>query len=116
MVRGPAELLGARHRRPVLARWPLATGDHLGTDEFAITDQLLSRLLGASESTVRQCLLRLEAAGLVSSRHSRMTILDRPELEAEACECHGVINADLDGAIRRARLRFRSARSRARGE
>jgi hypothetical protein len=99
-----------------LARWLLATGDHLGTDEFAITDQLLSRLLAASESTVRQCLLRLEAAGLANSRHSRMTILDRPGLEAEACECYGVIKADLDGVIRRARLRFRSARWRARGE
>jgi len=96
-----------------LARWLLATGDHLGTDEFAITDQLLGRLLGASEASVRQCSLRLEAAGLISSRHSRMTILDRPGLEAEACECYGVMRADLDGVIRRARLRFRSARSRA---
>jgi hypothetical protein len=99
-----------------LARWLLACGDHLGTDEFAITDQLLSRLLSASEATVRQCSLRLEAAGLINSRHSRMTILDRPGLDAEACECYRVIKTDLDGVIQRARLRFRGARSPAAGE
>lgn len=94
-----------------LARWLLTTGDHLGTDEFAITEQLLSRLLGAGQSTERQCSLRLETARLIHFRHSRMTILDRPGLEAQACECYDVIKTDSDDVIRRARRRFGSARS-----
>ncbi len=99
-----------------LARWLLACGDHLGTDEFAITDQRLSRLLGASEATIRQCSLRLETAGLINSRHSRVTILDRHGLEAEACECYRMIKTNLEGVIQRARLHFRDARSPAPGE
>jgi hypothetical protein len=94
-----------------LARWLLASGDHLGSDEFAITHQLLGRLLGTSEATVRKCSRSLQASGLINSRHSRMTILDRRGLELVACECYGVIKTELDGVIRRARLRFRSTRS-----
>jgi hypothetical protein len=36
------------------------------------------------------------------------TILDRPGLEAEACESYGVIKSDMDGVIRRARLGLRT--------
>jgi hypothetical protein len=93
-----------------LARWLLSSGDHLGSDDFAVTDQVLGRLLGASEPTVRQCSLRLEAAGLINSRHSRIAILNRSGLEAEACECYGVIKSDRERVIRRAGLRFRNAR------
>jgi hypothetical protein len=92
------------------ARWLLASGDHLGTDEFAITYQLLGKLLGSREATVRGCSLTLHTAGLINFRHGRVTIVDRPALEAVACECYGVIKAEMDGVIRRAEIRFGDAR------
>jgi hypothetical protein len=94
-----------------LARWLLASGDRIGTDEYAITNQLLGQLLGSSEATVRRCSLTLDAAGLMHSRDGRMTIVDRPGLEAIACECYGVIKTELDGVIRRAMDRFGDARA-----
>jgi hypothetical protein len=93
-----------------LARWLLASADRISIDEFAITNQFLGQLLGSSEATVRGCSLSLHAAGLVNFRHGRMTIVDRPGLEAIACECYGVIKMELDGVIRRATNRFRGAR------
>lgn len=90
-----------------LARWLLASGDRISTNEFAITHQLLGQLLGTSDATVRRCSSSLHAAGLINSQDGRMTIVDRPGLEAIACECYGVIKMELDGVIRRATNRFR---------
>lgn len=92
-----------------LARWLLASGDRISTNEFAITNQLLGQLLGTSEATVRRCSSTLHAAGLINSQDGRMTIVDRPGLEAIACECYGVIKMELNGVIRRATDRFRGA-------
>lgn len=92
-----------------LARWLLAAGDRLGTDEFAITQQILGHLLGSSEATVSRCAQHLQAGGLITSRYGRVTIVDRPGLETIACECYGVIKAELDGVIRKAVTRFSGA-------
>ena len=92
-----------------LARWLLACRDRIGTDEVAITRQLLGRLLGSGEATVRRCLLTLHAARLINSHDGRITILDRPGLEARGCECYGVIKMELDGVILRATNRSRDA-------
>jgi CRP-like cAMP-binding protein len=91
-----------------LARWLLASGDHLGIDEFAITYKLLGHLLGSSDVTVRRCSLSLQAPGLIDFQHGRITIIDRRGLESVACECYGVIKRDLDGVGRRAEVRFPS--------
>lgn len=93
-----------------LARWVLAAGDHLGTDQFAVTQQILGHLLGSSVGTVNRCAQHLHAGGLITSRRGRVTIVDRPGLEAIACECYGVIKAELDGVIRKAATRFDGAR------
>jgi CRP-like cAMP-binding protein len=92
-----------------LARWLLTAGDRLDTDEFDITQQILAHLLGASEATVSKCAQHLQAGGLITSRRGRVTIIDRPGLEAIACECYGVIKAELDGVIRKAVTRFSGA-------
>lgn len=94
-----------------LARWLLASCDRIGADEFAISNQLLSQLLGSSEATVRRCSLTLHAAGLINSHDGRMTIIDRPGLEVMACECYVIIKMELDAVIRRAASRFRGARA-----
>jgi CRP-like cAMP-binding protein len=92
-----------------LARWLLTAGDRLGTDEFAITQQLLGHLLGASEATMSRCAQHLQAGGLITWRRGRVAIIDRRGLEAIACECYGVIKAELDGVLRKAATRFNGA-------
>ncbi len=96
-----------------LARWLLASGDRLGTDQIAITHQILGQLLGSSEANVSRCAQHLQAGGLINSRRGRMTIVDRPGLEAIACECYGVVKTELEGVIRRAMIRFGGTRTRA---
>jgi CRP-like cAMP-binding protein len=94
-----------------LARWLLAGSDRLGTDEFAITHQLLGHVLGSGEATVSRATQHLQAGRLITTRRGRITIVDRPGLEAVACECYAVIKSELDGFIGRAVIRFDGART-----
>jgi Crp-like helix-turn-helix domain len=85
-----------------LSRWLLMSQDRVGTDEFAITHELLGQILGSRRATVTLSAERLRAAGLIRYSRGRVTIVDRVGLEAAACECYRAITAQLDGVIRRA--------------
>lgn len=88
-----------------LSRWLLMSQDRVGIDEFAITHDFLSQMLGSRRSTVTVAAARLRVAGLIRSRPGQVTIMDRDGLEAVACECYRVVRTALDGVIQRARLR-----------
>jgi CRP-like cAMP-binding protein len=85
-----------------LSRWLLMSADRVGTDEFAITHKFLSQMLGSRRATVTKSAGILQAAGLVTYRRGQVRIVDRAGLEAVACECYGVIEAELDGVVQRA--------------
>ncbi len=85
-----------------LSRWLLMSHDRVGTDEFAITHELLGQILGSRRATVTLSAERLRAAGLIGYSRGRVTIVDRVGLEAATCECYRAITAQLDGVIRRA--------------
>ena len=85
-----------------LSRWLLMSHDRVGTDEFAITHELLGQILGSRRATVTLSAERLRAAGLIGYSRGQVTIVDRVGLEAATCECYRAITAQLDGVIRRA--------------
>jgi hypothetical protein len=63
-------------------------------------------MLGARRATVTLSAGLLQAAGLISHHRGRITIIDRAGLEAAACECYGVIEAELDSVVQRATARL----------
>jgi DNA-binding GntR family transcriptional regulator len=73
--------------------------DRVGVDEFAITYEFLGQMLGSRRGTARLSVGVLEAAGLIRDRDGRVTIVDRPGLEAVSCECYGVIKEQLDRVV-----------------
>jgi CRP-like cAMP-binding protein len=79
-----------------LARWLLMTGDRLGTDEFRLTQDFISNMLGVRREGVTAAAGRLQEQGLISYVRGRITILDRLGLEATVCECYKVINDEYD--------------------
>lgn len=73
------------------ARWLLTTHDRAGSDEFRLTQELLSQMLGVRRPSVTVAASALAHANLITYRRGRMKILDREGLEAAACECHSIL-------------------------
>ncbi|HEX8293867.1 MAG TPA: Crp/Fnr family transcriptional regulator [Pyrinomonadaceae bacterium] len=77
-----------------LARWLLMTHDHAPGDEFEMKHEFLATMLGVTRSVVTRAAGRLQQAKMIRYVRARVTVLDRPGLEATACECYGVVKAN----------------------
>jgi CRP-like cAMP-binding protein len=64
-----------------LARWLLMAHDRLESDEIPLTHEFLALMLGTQRPGVTIALHALERAGLITTRRSNVTILDRKALE-----------------------------------
>lgn len=77
-----------------LSRWLLMTHDRMRTDEFQITQDFLSNMLGVRREAVNIAARDLQLRGLISYKRGRLTVIDRQGLEAAACPCYKVINQE----------------------
>ena len=62
--------------------------DRTGTDVLDFTQEFLGMMLGARRTTVTVIAGILQRSGLIEYRRGRVTILDRENLEAAACDCY----------------------------
>ena len=76
------------------ARWLLTASDLTGHPEIPVTHELLATILGAHRPTVTQTLGSLDRAGLVAEERGRISLIDRPRLEAASCECYQVLRQE----------------------
>jgi CRP-like cAMP-binding protein len=81
-------------------RWLLMTHDRVGGDEFVLTHEFLAAMLGVRRASVSAVAATLQRAGLIRYHRGRMTIVNRPGLEAAACECYRIITAEYDRLLR----------------
>ncbi len=79
-----------------LARWLLMIHDQAGGNDFRITQEFLSHMLGVSRPSVAASAAVLHRAGLIRYQRGDMTVTDRAGLEAAACECYAVIRGQFD--------------------
>jgi CRP-like cAMP-binding protein len=79
-----------------LCRWLLLSLDRLGSDELMMTHELLANTLGVRREGITEAALKLQAAGLIKYGRGRITIVDRPGIEAACCECYGVVRRAFD--------------------
>jgi CRP-like cAMP-binding protein len=78
------------------ARWILLTHDRVGVDEFPLTQEFLSQMLGVRRATVTVAAGNLQSARFVRFDRGRIRILDRAGLEESACECYAIIRNEFD--------------------
>lgn len=78
------------------ARWLLLTADRVGDGTVDLTHFFLSQMLGVRRATVTEIAGGLQERGLIEYSRGRITIVDRPGLEAASCECYGVILSEFD--------------------
>ncbi|MBZ8180345.1 Crp/Fnr family transcriptional regulator [Oscillatoria salina] len=79
-----------------LARWLLTVQELLDTtEELPLTQEFISNMLGTRRSGVTVAAGRLQAAGTISYRRGKITILNQEELELIACECYQILKDEF---------------------
>jgi CRP-like cAMP-binding protein len=73
------------------ARWLLEAHDRAGSDEFLLTQEFLSGMLGVRRPSVTVAARTLQTSGVIQYRRGRITVVDREGLEEASCECYHVI-------------------------
>ncbi|MBI3525774.1 MAG: Crp/Fnr family transcriptional regulator [Betaproteobacteria bacterium] len=79
-----------------LCRWLLLSLDRLPTSELTMTQDLIANMLGVRREGVTEAAGHLQAAGLIHYSRGKITVLDRPKLEARVCECYAVVKRESD--------------------
>jgi CRP-like cAMP-binding protein len=79
-----------------LCRWLLLSLDRLPSNELTMTQELIANMLGVRREGVTEAAGKLQAAGLIEYSRGKITVLDRPKLEARVCECYAVVKQESD--------------------
>jgi CRP-like cAMP-binding protein len=78
------------------ARWLLSVHDRTTADEFVLTQEMLSGMVGASRQKITMVAGELQAAGYIKYQRGRVRVLDREGLEGASCECYRVYRRAYD--------------------
>lgn len=70
------------------ARWLLQSADRANSNTVALTQELLSEMLGVRRTSVTEVAGKMQAAGFISYSRGVIKILDRNALERASCECY----------------------------
>ncbi len=82
-----------------LARWLLMTQDRMHAEEFQITQEFLSNMLGVRREAVNKAAGNLHRRELISYSRGNLTVNNRQGLESTACACYGIIKHGYDEAV-----------------
>ena len=79
-----------------LCRWLLLALDRLPSHELIMTQELIANMLGVRREGVTEAAGNLQRDGLIEYHRGHINVLDRPGLEARACECYAVVKREYD--------------------
>ena len=79
-----------------LCRLLLQIIDRLDTDEFVMTQELMSHILGVRREGVTEAAGKLQQANLIKYSRGHITVLNRQGLQTLACECYQVVKTEFD--------------------
>jgi len=61
-----------------------------------MTQELIANMLGVRREGVTDAAGKLQKLGVIEYRRGRITVLNRPRLEALCCECYDVVKRETD--------------------
>ena len=82
-----------------LSRWLLMIHDRVDGDEFLLTQDIISVMLGAQRTGVTDAAGTLQKKGIISYSRGRLAVLDRGKLEEASCECYWIVREEYDRLI-----------------
>ena len=74
------------------------THDRMGDDEFQLTQEFLSNMLGVRREGVSRAAGNLQKRKMISYSRGRLRVIDRAGLEATSCGCYEIIKDEADSA------------------
>jgi len=83
-----------------LARWLLTMHDYAESNQFEMSQEFISAMLGARRTGISEASAKLQAAGLLSYRRGRIQILDEAGLKRKSCECYRFIRGQFSGLLK----------------
>ena len=86
------------------ARWLLITHDRVDGDEFKLTQEFLSYMLGVHRPAVTLAAGVLQAAGFIHYSRGTINITNREGLEGASCSCYEATRADYAMLASEARI------------
>ena len=79
-----------------LCRWLLLSLDRLPSNQLTMTQELIANMLGVRREGVTEAAGKLQKLGVIQYNRGKITVLDRPRLEALCCECYAVVKKESD--------------------
>jgi len=79
-----------------LCRWLLLSLDRLASNELVMTQELIANMLGVRREGVTEAAGRLQKLGIIKYSRGKITVLDRPGVEALSCECYDAVKREAD--------------------
>ena len=89
-----------------LCRWLLLSLDRLLANELTMTQELIANMLGVRREGVTEAAGQLQSAGLIHYSRGKITVVDRPGLEARVCECYQVVKTETDRLLSEVTVRL----------
>ncbi|MBC7972245.1 MAG: winged helix-turn-helix domain-containing protein, partial [Verrucomicrobia bacterium] len=79
-----------------LARWLLLVADAVQSEEFPLTQEFISQMIGVRRAGVTIAAGMLNHVGLIRYTRGHISIINRAGLEEFSCECYGVIRDEFN--------------------
>lgn len=79
-----------------LCRLLLLIMDRLSGNELAMTQELISHMLGVRREGVTEAAGKLQQDGLIMYSRGHITVVNRSKLEKRVCECYAVVKREYD--------------------
>ena len=78
------------------ARWLLSVRDNIQKDEFQLTQQFISQMLGVRRTGVTEVAVKFQKAGIIEYKRGFIRIVSPQRLQAATCECYELIYRQFD--------------------
>lgn len=91
--------IASHNVRQRLCRWLLMTHDGAAGDTFVITQEFMATMLGVTRAVVTRAAGDMQREKLIRYSRGRVTMLNRPGVEARACECYARVRREYERVL-----------------
>ncbi|MGV2831232.1 Crp/Fnr family transcriptional regulator [Myxosarcina sp. GI1(2024)] len=78
------------------ARWLLMVRDSIQKDEFNLTQEFISQMLGVRRAGITNIAIGYQQSGIIQYTRGWIKIISSKQLEASTCECYQLIASEFD--------------------